>query len=115
MAISEQERKKWDELTRLFIEKLRPPKEVRPQLDLGYSIKDQSIEIFEIRPGWDNPGKTMEHSVAKATWVRSQKIWKVYWKRSDLKWHEYKPTPQVDTLEAFLKVVEEDRYACFWG
>ena len=38
-----------------FIKKIRPPKEIRDKLDIGYRIDGQIIEIFEIRPNWANP------------------------------------------------------------
>ena len=53
--------------------------------------------------------------MAKATYVRSQNIWKVYWQRADLKWHSYDPDPEVDSIEDFLSVVDADKYACFFG
>lgn len=57
----------------------------------------------------------MESPVAKASYVKTQGIWKIFWQRADLKWHRYEPTPAVETLEEFLAVVEKDEYACFWG
>lgn len=115
MAFTEEERERWDRLVGTFLEEERPPEEIRPKLDLGYSIKDQSIEIFEISPRWDKPEEKIKFPVAKATWVRRRKIWKVYWQRADLKWHSYEPLPQVDTPEEFLEEVKEDPFACFWG
>lgn len=98
-----------------FIEKIRPPKEVRLQLDICYKIDKQSIIIFEIRPKWDDPKLKIECQIAKASFVKSDKLWKIYWMRSDLKWHSYKPKPVVGELSIFLKTVEEDKYNCFWG
>ena len=57
----------------------------------------------------------MEHPVAKATYVKSQAVWKVYWQRADLKWHRYDPEAEVQTLEDFLAVVEKDEFCCFYG
>ena len=115
MALSEFETKKIEKEVGKFIEKRRPPPHIRPQLDLGFRVKDQSVEIFEIRPLWDNPEKIIEEAVAKATYVKTQEIWKVYWQRVDLKWHRYDPTPEVDSLSQFLELVDRDEYACFFG
>ncbi|MES9964223.1 MAG: DUF3024 domain-containing protein [Candidatus Sedimenticola sp. 20ELBAFRAG] len=82
---------------------------------MGYRIKDQSIEIFEIRTRWNNPEEKIEHAVAKATYVKSQKKWKVYWQRADLKWHRYDTMPEVPSLEKFIELVERDEKACFFG
>lgn len=115
MALSEFETKKIEKEVRAFVEKRRPPPRIRPELDLGFRVKGQSVEIFEVRPRWRHPEEKIEHPVAKATFVKTQRIWKVYWQRADLKWHGYEPNPQVETLEEFLAVVDRDEYACFFG
>ena len=99
-----------------FISKHRPPPHVRPKLDLGYRLSGQSVEIIEIRPRWRGaPGETMSSPVAKATYVKTSGIWKVFWRRADLKWHAYPPASHVGSIEAFLKLVAEDKHACFFG
>lgn len=98
-----------------FIDKIRPPEEIRHQVDISYKIEAQSVIIFEIRPLWGNPEKLLECNIAKATFVKSSKLWKIYWQRSDLKWHSYSPQPTVKTLEDFVNIVGEDSLNCFWG
>ena len=115
MALSEFEIKKCEKELEAFMTIRRPPAHIRPELDLGYRIENQSIEIFEIRPQWQNPTETMELPVAKTTYVKTQNCWKVYWQRADLKWHAYEPKPKVKRLSDFLELVKEDRYACFFG
>lgn len=113
MAISEFEIKRCEKELEKFLQETRPPAHLRAQVDLAYRISGQSVEIFEVRPGFRDPSKMTETSVAKATYVKSQKVWKVYWMRQDLKWHSYLPAPQVRHLEEFLKLVKEDANACF--
>ena len=115
MAISEFEIKRCERELEKFLEKNRPPAHVRAQVDLGYRITGQSVEIFEVRPGFRDPSKKTEISIAKTTHVKSKKVWKVYWMRQDLKWHSYPPVPQVRHLEEFLALVKEDENACFFG
>lgn len=115
MALSEFEIKKCERLAGEFVEKRRPPAHIRKELDLGFRVKGQSVEIFEIRPMWRNPEQRIEEAVAKATFVKTQKIWKVYYRRADLKWHRYDPDPEVGSLEEFLAIVDRDEYACFFG
>lgn len=57
----------------------------------------------------------LEHSVAKATYVKTTGLWRVFWKRSDLKWHRYEPEPAVPRIEDFLALVGKDQYGCFFG
>lgn len=115
MAISEFEIKRCERELGKFMVKRRPPAHIRDQLDLGYRIEDQSVVIFEIRPQWNKPENRIEQPVAKTTYVKSKKHWKVFWQRADLKWHGYDPMPVVDSIEDFLDLVNEDTHACFFG
>jgi len=98
-----------------FMKKHRPPVEIRDELDLGYRFEKQSLELFELRPRWKHQNEKIEHSVAKARYLRSRNEWWLYWKRADLKWHRYEPEPTVRSVEEFLAVVEKDSYGCFFG
>ena len=115
MALNDIERKRIEKAVDAFVQKRRPPAHIRPELDIGFRVGGQSVEIFEIRPRWNKPDEKMEESVAKATFVRSDSRWKIFWKRADLKWHGYEPLPAVDSIEEFLAAVEKDEYSCFWG
>jgi hypothetical protein len=98
-----------------FLEKRRPPEEMRKELDMAYRIEEQSVIIYNVRPHWQNKSQIIEEPIAKTTWVHTQKIWKVFWMRADLKWHKYEPIPVVKNIDHFLKLVDEDQYGCFWG
>jgi hypothetical protein len=103
------------EVMEAFLERERPPEDIRPKLDVGYKIEGQSIVIHEIRPHWIDPTKTIYPEVAKATFVKAKNHWKVFWLRANLKWDPYPPNPTVKTLADFVKLVEEDEHGCFWG
>ncbi|MGA7948637.1 MAG: DUF3024 domain-containing protein [Thiobacillaceae bacterium] len=115
MAFNELERKRVEKTVDRFIQANRPAPHIRSQLDLGFRLQGQSVELFEIRPVWNDPSRKMKSPVAKATYVKTQNVWKVYWMRADLKWHGYPPAPEVDTLDGFLALVAEDKHACFFG
>lgn len=116
MTLSDFESKRLHKLVGAFVEARRPPPAMRSQIDLSFRITGQSVEIVEVRPAWQgHPGETTEQPVAKATYVKTQAMWRVYWQRADLKWHAYQPEPQVDNIERFLTLVAEDRHACFFG
>lgn len=115
MAFSEFEKKKYEKLVGDYVEKHRPPPHIRNDLDLSFRIEGQSVVIFEIRPLWDDPNERIEKLVAKATYVKRQDAWKIYWQRADLKWHCYDPVPETKRLDEFLKIVEQDEYSCFYG
>ena len=98
-----------------FLERKRPPIHIRPELDIGYRLSADSIEVFEIRPQWNDPSVIREHPVAKVRFVMKAGRWTVYSKGSDLKWHIYEPVPFVDSLDIFIEILIADEFACFWG
>ncbi len=115
MALSEFEIKRIEKLVGNFIESRRPEPSLRDRIDISFKIIDQSFKIFEIRPEWNNPGIKIESPMAKATYVKTKKIWELYWKRADMKWHRYKTFGDLELLEEVLKVIDQDEYGCFWG
>jgi hypothetical protein len=115
MAISEFEFERCEKALNQFMAKHRPPVHVREQLDICYRIEYQNVEIYEVIPGFRDSSKKTEIPAAKATFVKSRQLWKVYWLRLDLKWHTYTPKPEVNTLEEFLQLVGEDSHRCFFG
>lgn len=115
MALTEIEIKRIEKTVDAYVQKRRPPPHIRPELDIGYRVKGQSVEVYEIRPVWRNESESMEHPVAKATFIKTRRVWKVFWMRADLKWHSYQPAPTVGTVEQFFALIEADTYACFWG
>lgn len=109
------DRKRTQNALEAFIATRRPPPHLRDQVDLSFRFDGGSIEIFEIRACWDNPAQKVEEAVARARYVKARSRWLVYWQRADLKWHKYAPAPEVSTVDAFLRLVAEDRNGCFFG
>jgi hypothetical protein len=103
------------EIMENWMERIRPPLHIRPELDISFKIDRQSIILFEIRPSFRNPSELIELPFAKVSFVKSENIWKVYWMRSNKKWTLYEPRPQVKNLKAFIKLVDDDEYHCFKG
>jgi len=115
MTFDDLEQKRIEKALAAFLDKRRPPVHIRSQLDIGYRLSGQSVELIEIRPQWDDPSKIHDHPFAKATYVKAKNVWKVFWQRADCKWHGYEPASTVPTIEQFLALVDEDEQACFFG
>ena len=98
-----------------YVQEMRPPEEIREKLDIGYSFENQSLEIFEIRPRWDNKDIIFHSPFAKAKYIKSRNIWKIYWMRANGNWDSYSPQPEVNSISTFFKIVEEDKHYCFKG
>ncbi|HEY8025489.1 MAG TPA: DUF3024 domain-containing protein [Burkholderiaceae bacterium] len=115
MSFHDLDRKRIDKAIAAFLMKRRPPVHLRSQVDFGHKVSGQSIELFEIRPKWDDSTTTIEIPFAKATYVKASNLWKVYWRRADMKWHSYQPMPAVSSAEEFLNLVDRDEHCCFFG
>jgi hypothetical protein len=115
MAFNDLEKKRIENALDKFLAKRRPPPHIRKELDIGYTLTGQSVELVEIRPQWDDPSIIHRRPFAKATYVKAQDCWKIFWMRASLKWQGYEPTPTVSSIDDFLTVVDRDQYGCFWG
>ena len=98
-----------------FLSKRRPPVEMRDKVDCRADIKGQEVTIFSVRPAFNDPRRKVEHPFAKARWVETQQVWKLYWIRSDLKWHSYTPFPESTSIARLLEEVDRDPLGCFFG
>src|SRR5262249_23099642 len=115
MALSEPEIRFCEKRVAAFVERRRPPLHLRDKLDFAFRIKGHSVEIFTIRPHWEDPSRKTESAVAKATFNRRRNVWKIFWQRADMKWHGYQPHLEAESIEEFLYVVDKDDHNCFFG
>jgi hypothetical protein len=115
MTLSEFDIKRCEKLVAEFIERRRPPLCLCKEVDLAFRIKGPSVEIFEIRAHPTQKGRLVEHRIAKATYLKGKRSWKIFWLRADLQWHRYEPCLEVDSFEDFLLIVGEDDHGCFFG
>ena len=102
-------------IEQLLWSKHRPPLHLRDQMREGQRFTGHSIEFFYVRPLFNQPGKTVEESLAKVQFVRARRVWRLYWKRADGKWHGYHPFPEAPSLAEVLRVIDRDANACFFG
>jgi Protein of unknown function (DUF3024) len=114
MALTPLELTHCQEQLAIFMQRRRPPVELRDKVDLIYQIVGHSIEIWELRVHWLDKTITTKSAIAKATFVRTKNHWQVYWMRGDGKWHSYEPQAKVKNLEEFLDTVDRDEHFCFW-
>jgi len=91
------------------------PPEAQHQVKLNFKIKNLSVIVFEERVDWQDKTKWYDLPIAKTTFGKASKKWKVYWQKSDLKWHPYEPKKQVSSLGEFLDLLENDKTGRFWG
>jgi len=93
----------------------RVPKEHQDKLRYEVQIKGHDIIISEVRPSWSKPDVWLPVDFAKLKYVRSQNIWKLYWKRASGKWELYGPKEKAKNLKTLANVIEQDQFGCFFG
>jgi len=99
-----------------FVELLRSEnKEIREQLDFGYSYDGKLVEIYEIRSVWNRPEEKQNITFAKIRFYKSKKIWNLYWMRANGKWELYEPFPESTYLDKMFEIIKEDKHNCFFG
>jgi hypothetical protein len=101
---------------RQFIESKRPKDlSILKKLDFEYSYDGKAAIFYEVRPAWKDPEQIMRMEFAKMRYIKSQKLWKLYWMRASGKWELYEPFPSASNLPRLLVVIKEDQYGCFFG
>ena len=93
----------------------RTPEELRDKLRFEYEIEKQNVIVHEVRPVWDNPSEYMKLPMAKLSFVKRQKLWKLYWKRASGKWEKYQPNESDKDLGMLIKEIDKDAFGCFFG
>jgi len=95
--------------------KLKAPESIRDQLRYEYTIENQDVIIYEIRPRWNKPDEQTRLPCAKLKFVRSQNVWKLFWHRADMKWHAYDPCKSARDLAELIAEIDTDPHGCFFG
>ena len=93
----------------------RVPPEHRDQLRYEFRIENHNVFLSEVRPRWNQPEEWLAVDFAKLRYIRSQRIWRLYWKRASGKWELYEPKSEDRNLAKLFDAIREDRYGCFFG
>ncbi len=93
----------------------RTPEKLRDELRFEYEIEKQNVIMHEVRPAWNNPSEYKNPPMAKLSFIKSQKLWKLYWKRASGKWEKYQPNESNKDLGVLIKEMDKDTFGCFFG
>lgn len=102
-------------IEKVFWSRRRPKLNLRAEIREGQHFDRQSIVLFYARPSFLDRRKWTNHEIAKVTYVRTQRVWRLFWMRADMKWHGYPYYPETETLAEALRVIDRDAYCCFFG
>ena len=117
MPLSEFEHARLERLLQQFCDEKGPPAHIRSELSWGYTVDPakQTVQLFEIRPHFMDKDRTVQSPIAKASYVKGSKTWKVYLMRGTGRWALYDPHPAALTIEEFLRILKQDAHGCFFG
>ena len=95
----------------------RVPPPVRDKLRIECEVTPRHLTIVECRPPWrERIGPEWTRMpVARLHYTRAHRIWSLYWRDRNGRFHRYDrltPSPGVDAL---LREIEQDATAIFWG
>src|SRR5438132_8927776 len=107
MALSEAQRTEVTGRLVAFCES-RVPVRVRDKVRLSFSIEHNEVILFEVRPAFLPPHEWRELPIAKFRYVGTQKVWRLYCQRRDLRWHEYDDLPEASDFADLLDEVDAD-------
>jgi hypothetical protein len=93
----------------------RVPRSVRDKVRVGFRIKGGGVVLFEERPAFQPPHEWREMQIAKFKYVSTQRLWRLYCQRRDLRWHAYGALPAARTFDKLLAEVVADPTGIFWG
>ena len=114
MALSEIEQARISKRLGAYCE-AHVPLHFRNQVRMGFRIAGHNVILFEERPAFRTPHEWRAHHIAKFTYVRTRRLWRLYCQHSDLKLHEYQRLPAAGDFEVLLREVESDPTHIFWG
>ena len=93
----------------------RPPLHLRDKIREGQRISGHTIDLFFVRPLSSRPAETIEDPIAKLRFIRTRKIWRIFWQRASGRWQSYEPNPCTKTLAEALRIISVDSHHCFFG
>ena len=93
----------------------RVPAHARSQVRIGFRIEGNAVELFEERPSFAGPAEWHASDIAKFRWVASRKVWQLFCRFRDGRWHAYEPLPDSPSFAKLLDEVAADPTCIFWG
>ena len=114
MALTDVERARIDRQLTAYCA-TRVPAEARAELRVGYRVEGNSVILYEERPAFRPPYGWLELVVAKFTYVKSRRQWRLYCQHRDRRWHGYQALPTAARLATLLDEVGRDPTGIFWG
>jgi hypothetical protein len=95
----------------------RVPEHLRGEVRVEVDVADRHLTIVECRPPWraDIGPEWSRFPIARLRHVKATRLWSLYWRDRNLRFHEYDLAPATATVEELLAEIDRDPTAIFWG
>ena len=95
----------------------RVPDHVRDEVRIEADVAERHLTIVECRPPWraDFGPEWTRFPIARLRYTKATRLWSLYWRDRNLKFHEYDRVPPSPSVEELLAEVDRDPTAIFWG
>jgi Protein of unknown function (DUF3024) len=95
----------------------RVPGHVRAEVRVEADIAERHVTIVECRPPWRPESGTewMRFPIARLRYSKATRLWSLYWRDRNLKFHEYDRVRATASIEDLLAEIDHDPAAIFWG
>jgi DUF3024 family protein len=95
----------------------RVPEHVRDEVRVEADVAERHLTIVECCPPWraDFGSEWTRFPIARLRYTKGTRLWSLYWRDRNLKFHEYDRVPASASVEELLAEVNRDPTAIFWG
>lgn len=93
----------------------RIPDYIQHKVKLDFKINKNKSTLFEVRPVFNQPDKTVDIKVAQFRYNTKTSFWTLYCRDRNSIWHKYPGVEPTKRLEDLLEEVESDPTGIFWG
>ena len=95
----------------------RVPEPARDQVRVESEVDGRDVTIVECRAPYsaDIGSDWARFPVARLRYLTSRGVWRLHWRDSDERWHEYPDLPFARLVDDRLAEVDRDPTAIFWG
>jgi hypothetical protein len=95
----------------------RVPEHVRSEVRVELDVAERHLTIVECRPPWQphSGSEWTRFPIARLRYTKATRLWALYWRDRNLRFHEYDLAPATANVEELLGELDRDPTAIFWG
>jgi len=93
----------------------RVPERLWEQVKVESDVSPRHVDIVEVRPPWDGVRAATRFPIARLRNAQADGQRSIYWRDSNLKFHEYKRQRPNKDVRVLLDYIDTSGDPIFWG